>query len=283
MILKETIELSVTARNLEEIKVFAEAGADGFLIGNQEFAVNIDRGFSAVDLVTAIELAKSLGKKVYLLANALYHNAELAALTQYLSQAAKLGVDAVVFEDPAVYSLVTELGLNLPLHLSSGSMITSSGVINFWGSRGITRAEPAREISVDEILAVQSKSAIELGVQVYGRTPIFYSRRQLVSSYQEYINYEDRNPVKIDVGDQYLFLREEQRPEVEFPLIEDIHGTHVYSDQVIDLRDAFPVFLSAGIRNFKIDGIFMSTTKILEIIADIRQHIDWLSQDGGLV
>lgn len=277
MITRGKIELSVTARSLEEIKVLAAAGADAFFIGNPEFAIDIEDGFKSDELEGAVELAHGLGAKVYLLANALYHNAELAGLAEYLLRGDQAGIDGLVFEDPAVYSLMTELGLNLPLHLSSGSMITSSGVVNFWATRGVARATLARELTVEEILAVKASSTagIDLEVQVYGRTAIFYSRRPLVSSYQEYVGGE-----AFELGEtDYLFLREELRPDGSFPLIQDSHGTHVYSDLLVDLRGNISRLVGAGIHKFKVDGIFMATSELGQLISDLKQEINRVPQE----
>lgn len=279
---EKNIELLVTANNLEEIRCYGGAGADAFLIGDKHFAIKCSDYFNIDEMELAIKMTKEQGKKIYLLVNALYHNDELKELKDYIFSVCKLGIDALVFEDPAVYSIVSELNCGLPLHLSSGSMITNSGVINFWESYGVKRAELARELTVEEIIAIVANTEMKLVVQVYGRTAIFYSRRQLVSSYLEYIDYAPDEEWVASNNDDFLFLREHERPEKIFPLIEDQHGTHLFSDQLVDHRSALADLLSAGIQVFKIDGLFMKEFEMLKIIKDVRQRIDQqLSTSGG--
>jgi putative protease len=277
---KRNIELLVTANNLEEIKSYGEAGADAFLIGDDQFAIKSMGCFTLDAIAGAIKLANECGKSLYLLVNALYHNDELAQLEKFLLTVSELGIDAVLFEDPAVYNIVKEQNSTLPLHLSSGSMITSSGVINFWGNRGVRRAELARELTFEEIIAVREHTKMELTVQVYGRTAIFYSKRQLVSNYLEYIDY-DATKTTATNSDEFLFLREHERPERAFPLMEDKHGTHLFSDQVIDHRALVADLIKAGINVLKIDGMFIGKEEMLAVIRDIRKLIDQQLRSEG--
>ncbi len=268
------IELLVTANNLEEIRTFGEAGADAFLIGDESFAIKNAGCFNIDGITEAIKLAQEQGKKVYQLVNALYHNDELTELENFILLVCELGIHALVFEDPAVYSIVRELNCKTPLHLSSGSMITNSGVINFWESRGVKRAELARELTVKEIITIRENTNMTLVTQVYGRTAIFYSRRQLVSDYHEYINYDAGEASVPGSNDGFMFLREHKRPDSVFPLIEDRHGTHLFSDQIIDYRSSIADLLAAGIKVFKIDGLFLEVSEMTTIIKDVRQRID---------
>ncbi len=282
MVKQKNIELLVTANNLEEIRSYGDAGADAFLIGDKFFAIKSAGCFTLTEIAAAIKLAKDQKKLIYLLVNALYHNAELAELKDFILSVCELGIDALVFEDPAVYSIVSELNCEVPLYLSSGSMITNSGVINFWGSQGVKRAELARELTIEEIIVIGENTEMELIVQIYGRTAIFYSRRQLVSNYLEYIDYDFAEDGASSKNDDFLFLRERERPEKAFPLIEDQHGTHLFSDSVVDHRTRIDDLLSAGISVLKVDGLFMEESEVLAILKDVRQRIDQhLSASGG--
>ena len=57
-------ELQVSARNLEEVKRLAQAGADAIFVGNQQFANRQPGDFSLFEIKEATEWLHSQGKNL---------------------------------------------------------------------------------------------------------------------------------------------------------------------------------------------------------------------------
>ena len=76
----------------------------------------------------------------------LFHNDRLDALDSYLKEMQRIGVDALIFGDPAVVMAVRELGITIPLHWNPETIATNWFQVNYWGERGSKRAVLAREL-----------------------------------------------------------------------------------------------------------------------------------------
>ena len=107
-------ELLVTPLNVAHIQDLLQAGADAFVIGEQKFGLRLAGEFTVADVEEATKIIHAAGKKVYVSVNALFHNDRLDALDDYLKEMQRIGVDALLFGDPAVVVAVRELGITIP-------------------------------------------------------------------------------------------------------------------------------------------------------------------------
>lgn len=263
-------ELLVTAKDIEEMNLLIDAGADALLIGGGIYGLRARGNFTSEKIKQAANIAKEKEKKLYVMMNALFHNDMLIGLEEFISTISDYKIDAIVFEDPAIFTLAKKINPNIPLHLSSGTMITNSYMINFWTNKGISRAELARELSLDEVMGIKKNVEIEIQIQVHGMTSIFHSKRKLLTSYLRHI---ERDNIEELINDE-LFLREHERPDNRYPVIEDNHGTHIMNDQEICMIDYIPQIIDAKIDSIKIEGILHSTEYLIKVTKIYRKAID---------
>lgn len=268
---KKKPELLVTAKNLDELKLLVDAGADAINIGGEPYGLRVAGNFSLDMIKEGINIAHKKQAKVYILMNALLHNELLTGLTDYIKKLVEYNVDAIVYGDPAVLVTAKEIALELPLHLNTETTLTSYGTINYWATKGATRAVLARELSFEEVIQIKQKIDIEVQAQVHGMTCIFHSKRSLIT---DYLEHTDNNHEEYLSEEHRLFLREHKRPSEQYPVFEDIHGTHIMSDQDICMIDHIDKFIESGIDSLKIEGIMHSTDYLVKITKLYRQAID---------
>ncbi|WP_249662217.1 U32 family peptidase, partial [Lysinibacillus fusiformis] len=72
--------------------------------------------FSVEKEAEATKLIHAEGKKVYVAVNALFHNEKLEALADYLKEMQRMGVDRLIYGDPAVLIIRREQAVTIPLH-----------------------------------------------------------------------------------------------------------------------------------------------------------------------
>jgi putative protease len=144
-------ELLVTPQSVAHIEQLIEAGADAFLVGEQQFGLRLAGEFTIDEIEKSVELAHASNKKVYVAMNALYHNDRVDLLRPYMEKLAAIGVDGITFGDPAVVMVKREANLDIPLHWNTEMTATNWFTANYWGKRGSNRAVLARELSMDEI------------------------------------------------------------------------------------------------------------------------------------
>ncbi|MEH7887139.1 peptidase U32 family protein [Bacillus sp. JJ1609] len=269
-------ELLVTPVSVNDIIPLAEAGADAFVVGEQKFGLRLAGEFLREDVKTAVELAHSKGKKVYVAMNALFHNEKIELLGEYLTFLKEINADAVIFGDPAVLMAAKEHTPDMKLHWSTETTGTNWYTCNYWGRKGAKRAVLAREINMDAIVEMKENAEVEIEVQVHGMMNMFQSKRPLLGHYFEYqgkaMEVENRKK------EQNMFLHDKER-ENKYPIFEDENGTHIMSPNDICIIDELTELVEAGIESFKIEGVLKSPEYILEITKLYRKAIDLAVED----
>ncbi|PLR68230.1 MULTISPECIES: peptidase U32 family protein [Bacillaceae] len=264
-------ELIVTPVKIEDILPLAEAGANAFVIGEQRYGLRLAGEFNREQMKEATELAHSKNVKVYAAMNAIFHNEKVEELTDYLRFLDQIGVDAVVFGDPAVLMAAREAAPDMLLHWNTETTATNWHTCNYWGRKGAKRAVLARELSMDSIIETKEHAEVEIEVQVHGMTCMFQSKRSLIGNYYEY----QGKAMKIESiqEEKTMFLHDKERSN-KYPIYEDENGTHIMSPNDMCIIDELSDMIDAGIDSFKIDGVLQTSEYIIEVTKKYRQAID---------
>lgn len=270
-------ELLVTPKSVAHIKELIQAGADAFVIGEQQFGLRLAGEFTVEDVKEATEIIHDAGKKVYVAVNAIFHNDRLEALDNYLKEMQQIGVDALLFGDPAVVMAVRELGITIPLHWNPETIATNWFQVNYWGERGAKRAVLARELSLDEVVEIKENSKPEIEVQVHGMTCMFQSKRSLLGNY--FLYRGEAMEVENRIENKNMFLHDKERKN-KYPIYEDLNGTHIFSPNDMCLIDELSEIFEAGIDSLKFDGILQTEEYITTVTNLYRQAIDAYFDQG---
>ncbi|MGM9968375.1 MULTISPECIES: peptidase U32 family protein [unclassified Rummeliibacillus] len=264
-------ELLVTPQSIAHVKALIQAGADAFLIGEQQFGLRLAGEFTIEQVAEATTLIHDAGKKVYVAMNAIFHNDRVDGLAPYMRKLAKIGVDGIVFGDPAVIIAKREAEVDIPLHWSPETIATNWFQANYWGKRGATRAVLARELSMEEIIEIKENAEVEIQVQVHGMTCMFQSKRPLLGHYFMYegkaMEVENRKSAR----NMYLYDKERNS---RYPIYEDLNGTHIYSPNDMCIIDELDELFEAEIDAFKIEGVLQSEEYVVTVTECYRKAID---------
>ncbi|WP_174730022.1 peptidase U32 family protein [Mesobacillus harenae] len=264
-------ELLVTPTSVNDILPLCEAGADAFVIGEENFGLRLAGEFSREDVKQSVKLAHSKGKKVYAAVNALFHNEKIDLLEGYIQFLEEIGTDAIIFGDPAVLMIARDVAPEMKLHWNTETTATNWYTCNYWGRKGAKRAVLAREINMDAIVEMKENAEVEIEVQVHGMTCMFQSKRSLLGNYFEYQGKQ----LEVERAKQAkdMFLHDHER-ENKYPIFEDENGTHIMSPNDICVIDELQEMVEAGVDSFKIDGILKSPEYIIAITKLYRKAID---------
>ena len=179
-------ELLLPAKDLEVLKTAVRYGADAVYIGGEAYGLRAKaRNFSRDDMAEGIRYAHEHGVKVFVTANILAHNSDLAGAEQYFGQLAELGPDAILVADPGMFMLARKACPNIPIHISTQANNTNYGTFNFWFQMGAERVVCARELSLIEIAQIRREIPEDREIEafVHGAMCISYSGRCLLSNY----------------------------------------------------------------------------------------------------
>lgn len=266
------IELLSSAKDLNNLKIALESGADAVYIGGDSFGIDaIAKNFSKEDLENGINFAHEKGKKVYIAVNVMPHNEDFDKLQEYLLNLEKLKVDAIIVSDPGVLAIVKETIPKVRVHMGQQANVTNYNSANFWYNQGIKRIIVTSELSFDEINTIRAKTPLDLEIEafVHGPICISYSGRRLISSY---LNGKDN--VEYEKDKKRYNLLEEKRQGEYYPVYEDEKGTFFFNSKDLCMLKFIPEFIKSGVTSLKIDGRLQSDEYLETVIKVYRKALD---------
>jgi len=275
------IELLAPAGNWEKLKVAIAYGADAVYFGGPDFSLRRHAGnFSSTQLPKVTSYCRDHGVKAYLAVNCYLHPRELESFASFLLSLRDHPPDALIVSDPGAVNLCRELLPEASLHLSTQANTTNQQAATFWQRQGIQRVNLARELSLDDIIAIhQENPRLELEVFVHGAMCMAYSGRCLLSSV-----LTGRSANRGDCAQPCRWgyaLVEETRPGEYFPLEEDQRGSYVFNSRDLCLLEWLPALKNAGVTSVKIEGRMKSSYYVAVVTRVYRRMLDFLARGNG--
>ena len=224
--------------------------ADGIIIGNDRFGTRLTHSFNQSEIMMIASEAKELKKEVFLMANQMMMDSDLESFSDFLDELNLNDIDGIVVADLGALVLLKEKGLNHKAIYNPETLSTNYYDFNFLGELGCRGVYTAKEITIDDLKTIGEKKKLEMFMVGHGHLNMFYSKRQLIHNYENYLK-EDLNLHKR----QDLKIIEEKRVEEPYPILEDDAGTHVFRSKVMQSLDQLEL-ISSFLDYFVIDTLF---------------------------
>ena len=176
-------ELLAPAGSFECGKAALYSGADAIYLALDAFGARAyAKNFTMEELVSILNIAHTLNKKVYVTVNTLIKNEELDSVYEFLDKLYILGVDAVICADIAVFMYVINNCKGMECHISTQVGVKDLLDVKFFEEINASRVVLAREDKLEEIKKIKENSNIELEVFIHGALCVSYSGGCLFSS-----------------------------------------------------------------------------------------------------
>lgn len=252
------VELLAPAGEYKSFIGAINAGADAvYLAGNMYGARASAKNFSTEEIINAVEYAHLFGRKVYLTVNTLTKEEELKGLYDFIHPLYISGLDACIVQDLGVFLYLKECFPDLPIHVSTQSLVTGRDGALFYQKLGASRVVLARELTLDEVIDI-NKTGIETECFVHGAMCYSYSGACLFSSFlggnsgnRGRCKGPCRQPYKVSGKEEYVLSLKDM-------------CTVSMIDKLID----------AGISSFKIEGRLKSPSYSAGVTSVYRKYID---------
>lgn len=270
--MNEFVELLAPAGSYEAFLGALNAGADAVYLGGDRFgarayAENLD----TEEICRALHIAHFYGKKIYLTVNTLLKERELSGLYEYLAPFYEAGLDGVIVQDLGVFRYIKEHFPNLPLHGSTQMTVTGKRGADFLQEQGAVRIVPARELSLEEVRQIKTRTGMAVECFIHGAMCYCYSGQCLFSS--------------------ILGGRSGNRGRCAQPCrlpYEIYDGKKRISGEgyPLSLKDMctleyLPALIDSGIDSFKIEGRMKRPEYAAGVTAVYRKYIDLYYQKGA--
>lgn len=259
-------EVLSPAGDLERLKWALMYGADAVYIGGYNYSLRANaNNFSIPDITEGVAFAHSLGKKVYVTVNILFHNEDLEGLTEYLTTLSDIGVDAFIVSDLAVIKRIRELNLKPEIHISTQESSVNKFAVKFWESVGATRVVLARECSKIDILDIKNNTDAELEVFIHGAMCTSYSGRCVLSNY---VTKRDSNRGGCSQVCRFIFKTKK-------------YDDFQIASKDLSMIDHIPELVDMGVYSLKIEGRMRSMYYIATVV-NTYKNVVTLYKEGKL-
>lgn len=259
-------EVLSPAGDLERLKWALMYGADAVYIGGYNYSLRANaNNFSIQDITEGVAFAHSLGKKVYVTVNILFHNEDLEGLTNYLTTLSDIGVDAFIVSDLAVIKRIRELNLKPEIHISTQESSVNKLAVKFWESVGATRVVLARECSKIDILDIKNNTDAELEVFIHGAMCTSYSGRCVLSNY---VTKRDSNRGGCSQVCRFIFKTKN-------------YDDFQIASKDLSMIDHIPELVDMGVSSLKIEGRMRSMYYIATVV-NTYKNVVTLYKEGKL-
>ncbi len=280
--MRET-ELLIPAGSLDVLKTAVIYGADAVYIGGEAFGLRAKaHNFSAEEMKEAVRFAHSHGVKVYVTANILAHNEDLAGVEAYFNELKDIGPDALIISDPGVFAIARRVLPQMELHISTQANNTNYGTYLFWHQLGAKRVVTARELSLEEIRQIRDQIPEDMEIEsfIHGAMCISYSGRCLLSNF---FTGRDANQGACTHPCRWKYaVVEETRPGEYMPVYENERGTYIFNSRDLCMIEHIPEMIEAGIDSFKIEGRMKTALYVATVARTYRKAIDDYKKDPEL-
>ncbi len=256
------IELLSPAKNLEVGIAAINHGADAVYIGGPSFGAREKVGNSIEDIETLCRHAALFDAKVYVTMNTLLFDNELEDARKLAYDCWNAGVDALIVQDMAL------LNMDMPpiaLHASTQCHNIDAEKVKFLEDVGFSQVVLARELSIEQIKDIRSKTTVPLEYFVHGALCVSYSGQCYLS--------------------HVIGGRSANRGACAQPCrlswnLENVEGKRLATNRhLLSLRDLnnsknIEELIDAGISSFKIEGRLKDIDYVKNVTAFYRKTID---------
>ena len=258
------VEINITPTSLNVIKQLDFV--DMFIVGERKYGLRMPYYFSIDEIKEIISIAKCRNQKVAVAVNKIIHEDELPEVEHYLRDLKKLNPDGILFGDLSIFQLAKKYNIVDLLIYNPETYLTNDQTVSLYVQKGIKKVMLAKEIPLEDIKYIGNRKLCHIEVLGHGALNMFHSKRNLVTNYFKYLDKEG------NYRHQPLYMIEEMRND-QYPIIEDEHGTHVYSSHDLCTINYLDVLIENHISSIRIDGMFKDDESLIKIAAIYKDAI----------
>src|ERR1700691_5615717 len=259
-------EVMSPAGHWPQLHAAVEAGADSCYFGLKHFTARAKVGFELSELPEVMRTLHRRGVRGCLTFNTLVFEHELAEAARALASIAEAGVDALIVQDIGVLKLAHKIAPDLELHASTQTSITSAEGVEFALAQGADRVTLARELSLEEVAAIYTKTRADLEIFVHGALCVAYSGQCFSSE-----AWGGRSANRGQCAQACRLPYEMLVDGVRKPLAD---ARYLLSPGDLSALHHLPQIIATGVRCLKIEGRYKGADYVALTTRAYRQAVD---------
>jgi len=265
-----TIELLAPAKDGPTARAAIQCGADAIYIGAPQFSARAAAGNTISTIQEVADFAHQYYARVYVALNTLLYDDELPVAEKMIRRLYEAGVDGLIVQDVGL------LELDLPplaLIASTQMHNATAEKVKFWEDVGFSRVILARELTLEQIREIRSRTHIELECFIHGALCVGASG-QCYMSYA--LGGRSGNRGQCAQPCRRLYRLRDQGGRT---IVKD---RHLLSLKDLSLADHLEELIDAGISSFKIEGRLKDLPYVANTVGFYRRELDAMLSKKGL-
>ena len=271
------MELLAPAGGMEQLECAVHFGADAVYFAGKRFGMRRRASnFDDAGIASAVKFAHEHGVKVFVTANTLMKDGDVAALPDFFAMLQNAGVDAAIVSDMGALSICKRTAPKLELHLSTQASCMNAEAAKAYYDLGVSRVVVAREMSLSDIARMRESIPDDLEIEafVHGAMCMAYSGRCLMSDYMVSPSRGANNGHCAQPCRWKYTVVEETRPGEPFSVIEEDGGSFIMSSTDMNMLSHVRELSEAGVDSIKIEGRAKGAYYVASAVNAYRHVLD---------
>ena len=271
------MELLAPAGGMEQLECAVHFGADAVYLAGKRFGMRRRASnFDDAGIASAVKFAHEHGVKVFVTANTLMKDGDVAALPDFFAMLQNAGVDAAIVSDMGALSICKRTAPKLELHLSTQASCMNAEAAKAYYDLGVIRVVVAREMSLSDISRMRESIPDDLEIEafVHGAMCMAYSGRCLMSDYMVSPSRGANNGHCAQPCRWKYTVVEETRPGEPFSVIEEDGGSFIMSSTDMNMLSHVRELSEAGVDSIKIEGRAKGAYYVASAVNAYRHVLD---------
>lgn len=271
------MELLAPAGGMEQLECAVHFGADAVYLAGKRFGMRRRASnFDDAGIASAVKFAHEHGVKVFVTANTLMKDGDVAALPDFFAMLQNADVDAAIVSDMGALSICKRTAPKLELHLSTQASCMNAEAAKAYYDLGVSRVVVAREMSLSDIARMRESIPDDLEIEafVHGAMCMAYSGRCLMSDYMVSPSRGANNGHCAQPCRWKYTVVEETRPGEPFSVIEEDGGSFIMSSTDMNMLSHVRELSEAGVDSIKIEGRAKGAYYVASAVNAYRHVLD---------
>ena len=271
------MELLAPAGGMEQLECAVHFGADAVYLAGKRFGMRRRASnFDDAGIASAVKFAHEHGVKVFVTANTLMKDGDVAALPDFFAMLQDAGADAAIVSDMGALSVCKRVAPKLELHLSTQASCMNAEAAKAYYDLGVSRVVVAREMSLSDIARMRESIPDDLEIEafVHGAMCMAYSGRCLMSDYMVSPSRGANNGHCAQPCRWKYTVVEETRPGEPFSVIEEDGGSFIMSSTDMNMLSHVRELSEAGVDSIKIEGRAKGAYYVASAVNAYRHVLD---------
>lgn len=223
------------------------------------------RSYCEFSIEDILNIKQKTNKNIYLLCDAVFMESQKKEVENLVLQLFPLA-DKIFFSDFIIFEMAKKTGCLDKLCYYSPTLALNKYDIETYYNLGIHNIMISKECEYNGYLDIlELSNKIHLGMLSFGYPQIYYSKRKMITFYNEQYN------LNLDPNSKNYSIVEKTR-NVHLPIVEDYQGTFIFAGEIFFPQGYLNEFCSLGMEMFLIDTYFIND--VVKAVNEVNEALE---------